>query len=143
MNCCGSAHASSEKQPAGSRDRANLRLSTRSVGGIAVIDCQGRLAFGEGLGSLDEMVERMLHGKQQVLLNLGEVQAIDAAGIGVLADLAAHASQWGGQLRLCNVPQAVAEVISLTHLAGVLECYDTEQDGLASYLGIAAFWRAS
>ena len=143
MNCGGSAQSFSDKQPAKSHEHANLQLNVRSAGAVAVIDCKGRLAYGEGLDSLYETVGRLLHGKQQVLLNLAEVQGIDAAGIGVLADLAAHAAEWGGQLRLCNVPQAVEEVISLTHLAGALECYDTERDGLASYLGIAAFWRAS
>jgi len=142
MNC-GSAQSSFQQQPAKPKDHMNLHLDSRSVGGVAVLYCKGRLAFGEGLDALYEKVGRLLHGKSPVLLHFGDVQAIDAAGIGVLADLVAHASEWGGQLRLCNVPEQVAEVISLTRLAGALECYDTEQDGLASYLGVAAFWRAS
>lgn len=143
MNCCGSAQSFSDQQAAKSNEHTSLQLNVRSVGGVAVVDCKGRLAFGEGLDSLYETAGRLLNGKQQVLLNFAEVQGIDAAGIGVLADLAAHASEWGGQIRFCNVPQAVEEVISLTHLAGALECYETERDGLASYLGLAAFWRAS
>jgi len=75
--------------------------------------------------------------------NAHVVETIDAAGLGVLADLAAQASESKRGLRLSNVPKRVSEVIALTHLADVLECYPTEKDGLASYLGIAAFWRAS
>lgn len=121
----------------------HLQLDSRSVGDVIIVYCKGRVAFGEGLEALSEKVGGLLHANRSVLLDFRGVQAIDAAGLGVLADLAAQAWDSDGELRLCNVPAPVAQVISLTHLAGVLECYDTERDGLASYLGAAAFWRAS
>ena len=139
---CGTAHSHHE-EPRKPKEHMNLQIESRSVGGVAVLSCKGRLAYGEGLDVLYERVGRLLHAKTPVLLNLAEVENIDAAGLGVLADMAAHAWDWGGQLKLCSVQQQVAEVIALTHITGVLECYDTERDGLASYLGAAAFWRAS
>jgi len=120
-----------------------LTVDSRLVGNVAVVYCTGRLDLGEGLENLAEYVRAAFQAGNPVLLHLGGVEAIDAAGLGVLAELAAHASQSNGGLRLCNVPKHVAEVVTLTHLAEVLECYPTEKDGLASYLGIAAFWRAS
>lgn len=120
-----------------------LTVDARSVGDVVVVYCKGRMDLGEGLEELAGTVKPHLDGGRSVLLHLGEVETIDAAGLGVLAELASHASDGSGELRLCAVPRHVAEVIALTHLADVLECYPTEKDGLASYLGIAAFWRAS
>ena len=120
-----------------------MRVDSRSVGNVVVVYCKGRLDYGEGLQELANNVRDPFHAGSSVLLHLGEVEAIDAAGLGVLAELAARASESKRELRLCNVPKHVAEMISLTHLAKVLECYPSEKDGLASYLGLAAFWRAS
>ncbi len=132
-----------EAQPAPARDGMGLMVDFRSVGGVSVAYCKGRMDLGEGLQELAGQVREALQSGSSVLLNLGGVEAIDAAGLGVLAELAAQAAGSEQDLRLCNLPKNIAEVISLTHLAEVLECYPTEKDGLASYLGLAAFWRAS
>lgn len=120
-----------------------LTVDSRSVGNVVVVYCKGRMDLGEGLEELADEVKVPLQSGNSVLLHLGGVETIDAAGLGVLADLAAHASESNQELRLCNVPRQVSEIISLTRLANVIDCYPTEKDGLASYLGIAAFWRAS
>ena len=120
-----------------------LTVDSRSVGDVVVVYCKGRVDLGEGLEELADQVKLPLQSGSSVLLHLGAVETIDAAGLGLLAELRAYASESDRDLRLCNVPPKVAEVISLTHLADVMECYPTEKDGLASYLGIAAFWRAS
>jgi anti-anti-sigma factor len=120
-----------------------LTVDSRSVGDVVVVYCKGRMDLGEGLEELADQVRTSLQSGSSVLLHLGGVETIDAAGLGALAELAAHATTSERDLRLCNVPRNVAEVISLTRLADVMECYPTEKDGLASYLGLAAFWRAS
>ncbi len=132
-----------EEQPAPAGEHMGLTVDSRSMGNVTVVYCKGRLDLGEGLEELVECVQAVFQSGNSVLLHLGGVEAIDAAGLGALAELAAQAAQSKRELRLCSVPKHVAEVIALTRLADVLECYPTEKDGLASYLGIAAFWRAS
>ncbi len=138
-----SAQPLPEGQAAPARDVMGLTVDSRSVGDVVVVYCTGRMDLGEGLQELADQVKVPLQSGNSVLLHLGGVETIDAAGLGVLAELAAHAAESSRELRLCSVPRNVAEVISLTHLADVMDCYPTEKDGLASYLGIAAFWRAS
>ncbi len=120
-----------------------LTVDSRSMGNVVVVYCKGRLDLGEPLQELVECVRASFQAGKSVLLHLGGVESIDAAGLGVLAELAAEAGETKRELRLCSVPRQVAEVIALTHLADVLEIYPTEKDGLASYLGLAAFCRAS
>jgi len=120
-----------------------LAVESRSIRDVVVVYCKGRLELGEALEEVVGTVKAPLRAGRSVLLNLGEVETIDAAGLGVLAELAAYAAESSRELRLCSVPRKVAEVISLTRLVQVLDCYPTEKDGLASYLGIAAFCRAS
>jgi anti-anti-sigma factor len=132
-----------EAQTAPARNAMGFTVDSRSVGDVVVVYCKGRMDLGEGLQELADQVRMPLQSGSSVLLHLGEVETIDAAGLGVLAELAAQAAGSERELRLCNVPKKIADVISLTRLAEVMECYPTEKDGLASYLGLAAFWRAS
>jgi anti-anti-sigma factor len=121
----------------------SLRFDCRSVGDVVVVHCKGRLTFGNGMQLLATQIGSVLAEKRRALLHLGEVEAMDAAGLGLLADMAALASDSGGAIRLCNVPGHVARLISLTHLTQALECHGTEAEGLASFGDPTARRRAS
>ncbi len=120
----------------------HLTFHSLSFGDVVVVHCKGKMTLGEGLDQLSTRISGLL-GQRRVLLDLGGVEAVDAAGLGMLAEMAALAARSGRELSICNVPHQVADLISLTHLDEALGCYETERDGLASYLGISAFWRAS
>ncbi len=121
----------------------SLRFDLHSVGDVLVIRCQGRMIFGDGTHLLAATVGRALAENRHALLDLGEVEAMDAAGLGVLADLAALASDSSAEVRLCNVPGHIATLLSLTHLTQALTCHRTEAEGLAAFGDVSACPRAS
>ena len=52
----------------------NLRISTRQVDGVDIVDCNGRITLGEGSVILRDTVKELLaKGHRKILLNLGEV----------------------------------------------------------------------
>ena len=63
----------------------SVKLSTRQVGDVSVVDVAGRITLGEGSSALRDLMREMV-GKNQkkILLNLGEVSYIDSSGIGEL-----------------------------------------------------------
>ena len=121
----------------------SLRFDLHSVGDVLVISCQGRLIFGDGTHLLAATVGRALSERRHTLLDLGEVEAVDAAGLGLLADMAAMASDSGGEIRLCNVPGQIADLLSLTHLTQALVCHRSEAEGLAALGDVSPCRRAS
>lgn len=121
----------------------SLQFDVRSVGEVLVVRCKGRLIFGDGTHLLAAMVGRALAERRHALLDLANVEAMDAAGLGVLAEMAATASAAGGEIRLCNVPGHIASLLSLTHLTQALECHPSEAEGLAAFGADPACRRAS
>jgi len=121
----------------------SLRFDVRSVGDVLVVRCKGRLIFGDGIHQLASKVGGALAENRRALLHLGEVEAMDAAGLGLLAEMAASASDAGGEIRLCNVPGHIANLLSLTHLTQALQCHRTEAEGLAAFGDVSACRRAS
>jgi len=65
-----------------------LKLNTRKLDdGIVVVDCAGRIVFGEETSELRDRVKGLLSEGSRVVLNLGEVSYIDSGGLGTLVAL--------------------------------------------------------
>jgi anti-sigma B factor antagonist len=63
----------------------SLKVNTRQVGDVAVIDVSGRITLGEGSSVIrDTMRDLTTKGNKKILLNLGDVSYIDSLGIGEL-----------------------------------------------------------
>ena len=58
-----------------------LRMSTRTMNGVMLVDCSGRLVFGEESAALRETVKSALAQSPNVVLNLSEVNFIDSGGL--------------------------------------------------------------
>ena len=59
-----------------------LKLATRNKDGILVVDCSGRIVFGEESSLLRDTVKQAVSENKHILLNLGEVNYIDSGGLG-------------------------------------------------------------
>ncbi len=110
----------------------NLRLHCRRANGMTVIYCAGRITFGKEATVLSSYIASLLAKGRRVVLHFGEVEAVDAAGLGVLAELSTLArTSGGGGIELCSVPELIAELLEMTHLSQVLRIHDTEAQALA------------
>lgn len=95
------------------------------VPGLAVVHCSGRLVAGER--NLERLVSILDASEPRLALDLGEVEAIDAAGVGALADLLQRAQASGRELVLWNLNARLREVLDLTGLAELFEGVPMEQ----------------
>src|SRR5205085_10167996 len=63
----------------------SVKLNTRQVGDVSVVDVAGRITLGEGSSALRDALRDMVSKNQKkILLKLGEVNYIDSFGIGEL-----------------------------------------------------------
>src|SRR5207244_7007724 len=77
-----------------------LRLSTRIVDGIAVLDCGGRIVFGDESSLLRDTAKKMINENKRIVLNLSGVSYIDSGGMGTLGSPFATAQKVGGSVEL-------------------------------------------
>jgi anti-sigma B factor antagonist len=68
-----------------------------------------------------------------VLLNLGEVQYVDSAGLGALVSAYTTVTREGGNLKLLNVTKKLQDLLSITKLLTVFETFDSEDEAVRSY----------
>ena len=91
-----------------------LTVTTQTVADTVILHCRGRLVRGEESALLCAAVRH--HGRD-VVLDLAQVTAIDAAGIGALVSLQAA----GIYLKLMGPTEMVRDVLRLTGLESLFE----------------------
>lgn len=112
----------------------SLKLNTREVKGVVVIDVNGRLTMGEAVADIrNEIRDQVEQGARKVLLNLAEVTYIDSAGLGELTAAFTSMKNRGGQLKLLSLTKRVHDLMQITKLYTVFDVYDDEKTALASY----------
>ena len=111
-----------------------MQLSERRVGTIAVLDLVGKLTLTDNPGRLKEKITTLIaRGESNIVLNLAHVNYIDSSGLGEL--VASHTTAWrgGATVKLANAGQRVWELLVLTRLVTIFDCYGTEAAALESF----------
>jgi anti-anti-sigma factor len=99
-----------------------FHVTIAEFGNKAILHCAGKIVSGHETKLLCAALGQ--HGRD-VILDLSEVEAIDAAGVGALISLQAA----GIYLRLMNPTQAIRELLRITKLDSIFEFFSASQSG--------------
>jgi len=112
----------------------SVKLSSRQVGDVAVLDVSGRITLGEGSSALRDTLRDMVSkGQKKILLNLGEVSYIDSSGIGELVSGFTTVANHGGQMKLLGLTKRVKDLLQITKLYTVFDVHDDEAGAIRSF----------
>jgi anti-sigma B factor antagonist len=112
----------------------SVKLNTRQVGDVSVVDVAGRITLGEGSSALRETLREMVSKNQKkILLNLGDVSYIDSSGIGELVSGFTTVTNSGGQLKLLNLNKRVKDLLQITKLYTVFDVHEDEAHAIRAF----------
>ena len=112
----------------------SVKLNTRQVGDVAVVDVSGRVTLGEGSSTIRETLRDLTtKGNKKILLNLSDVSYIDSTGIGELVAGFTSAANGGGTVKLAGLTRHVKDVLQISKLYTVFEAFDDEAQAVASF----------
>jgi len=112
----------------------SVKLTTRQVGDVTVVDAVGRITLGEGSSTLREKIKDIVNGGQKkILLNLGDVSYIDSSGIGELVSGFTTVTNHGGALKLLKLTKRVKDLLQITKLYTVFEVHEDEAGAVRSF----------
>jgi anti-sigma B factor antagonist len=110
-----------------------LKLATRTKDGVLLVDCAGRVVFGEESSLLRDSVKKAISENNRIVLNLGEVNYIDSGGLGTLVALRTTAQNAGGTIKLASLTRRVVDLLQITKLLTVFDVYDSEAEAVESF----------
>lgn len=110
-----------------------LYTSTRRIDHAIVIDCAGRLVFGDETAKLREVVYPLLKEYRSITLNLASVSYVDSGGLGTLVSLYTSARNRGGKVNLAGLNSRIMNLLDLTKLATVFEIFPSVDDAIRDH----------
>lgn len=111
-----------------------MKLITRLIDCVEVVQINGRIELGEGSAAVREVVRDLLaKGRKKILLNLSEVDYIDSSGLGALVSAFTSVRNDGGQLKLVYLTKKVRDLLQMTRLYTVFEILEDESAAIASF----------
>ena len=112
----------------------SVKLTTRQVGDVTVVDAVGRITLGDGATTFRDTVRDLANGgNRKLLLNLAEVSYIDSSGIGEMVSGFTTVTNQGGQVKLLNLTKRVKDLLQITKLYTVFEVFDDEAHAVRSF----------
>jgi anti-sigma B factor antagonist len=103
---------------------------------LAVIDLTGGLCAENGTALREAVSAALAAGRRQLVLNLVDVSALDAAGIGELANALKLTRAAGGELRLVFRRPHIRELLERTRLLGLFQIFPSEVEAIASFAAL-------
>ncbi len=111
-----------------------LRIQTRQVDDVDILDLTGRIILGEASTRLRESLKPYAQQPNaRVLLNFSEVQYIDSSGLGELVSAFAAIRRQGGELKLLRLTRKVHDLLQITKLYTVFDIHDDEAEAIAAF----------
>src|SRR6202045_1294211 len=110
-----------------------LKLTVRTTDDIVVVDCVGRIIFGEESADLRDTVKMVITQSKRIVLNLSGVTYIDSGGLGTLVALYTSARNNAGSIKLANLTPRVGDLLQVTKLVTIFDVYESEEKAIESY----------
>jgi anti-sigma B factor antagonist len=115
-----------------------LKLTSRTLEGIAVLHCSGRIRFGDETSELRDKFKELLAAYQKIVLDLGEVSYIDSGGLGTLVGIYSSARLAGAEVKLANLTQRIKDALQITRLGTLFEFYEGSDQAVDAFRKSAA-----
>jgi anti-anti-sigma factor len=97
-----------------------LQYQVERIEDVAVVRCSGRMVRGAALDEFRRRIE-LLDRLRVLVLDLSEVQQLDAGGLGTLLLVRRSALQNCARLKLVDPPAFFRRMLEATHLSSVFE----------------------
>jgi len=112
----------------------SMKVGSRQVDGVTIVDCSGRITLGEGSVILRDTVRDLLSkGNKKIVLNLADVNYIDSSGIGELVSGFTTVANQVGVVKLLSLTKRVQDLLQITKLYTVFEVFDDEAKAVQSF----------
>ncbi len=111
-----------------------MKLSTRQVGDVAVLEPKGKIMGGPDASLLhDQLHDLIKENKKNVVIDLAKVDWMNSTGLGILISGLTTLRNNGGELKLANVTEKIESLLTITKLITVFENYDSVEEAVGSF----------
>ena len=110
-----------------------MDLNINNIDGVSVVTLIGNHLDVSNHENFMQDMTSMIEENPNILIDIGEVQAIDSSGLGAFAYCMRTARDAGGKLTICHPSPRVKVTFELVHIDRIIGVYETRQEALESF----------
>jgi anti-sigma B factor antagonist len=120
-----------------------LEIVQKELHGIIVLELAGRLVMGQENMDFRAKIKELLDNSDwfkdkwgwetRIVLDLGNVNFLDSAGLGALISARVSAMNRGAGMKLANLTKKIRDQLHITKLVTVYEVYDNVEAAVNSF----------
>ena len=113
-----------------------MNIEQRTVGDVIVLSIPGDIITtygGEATRLADRVRSELQRGHERIVLDLRHVRYVDSSGLGELVQAQSAVRTRSGAIRLLHVSKQLKDLLEVTRLLPVFDCFDQEDKALASF----------
>ncbi len=96
---------------------------------IIMIRPHGKIVSGEKVMALKETINKVVEdGFLKVIVDFENVPFMDSTGLGVLIAAYTTLKAKDGEMKLIKITQRIKDLLTITKLLTLFDCYDSEAD---------------
>ena len=111
-----------------------MRLKTKDVKGVTLIELKGNVMGGPDASSLNEELHKLIEGgKKNIVVDLGDVMFMNSSGLRMLIGALTTVRNAGGQLKLARASEKIESLLIVTKLITVFEHHEKVDEAIGSF----------
>ena len=101
---------------------------------ITIVELAGRLALGRESQRIETLVEELARsGERKVVLDMGRIDYIDSAGVGLVALAAGKLREGGGRVIVVAPEGRVLHLLQMTQMTAIVTVVSTSAEATAAF----------
>jgi anti-sigma B factor antagonist len=110
-----------------------MRYDELDIDGVNLVIVHGDIVGDSRRRLVDHVRALLVGGRQHIVLDLSGVRRVDSRGLGELIECYEASRALGGEVKLLGVNGQVSELLVITKLVSVFECFDSRDAAVASF----------
>ena len=111
-----------------------IRADIRKENNVVLITIREKEINHNNAASFKEkLFLEIAEGRNQIILNLNEVDQMDTSGLGVLTFGKRQVNSTGGNIVLVGVNPAIQSLLKIAQLTRVFDIFDTNEEAIESF----------
>ena len=110
-----------------------MEIGEHQVESVTVLALKGRITVGEVTPVREKITQLLAAGRNQIVLDLENVDYIDSTGLGNLVISYTQVKKTGGALKLLHLNKRNVELLALTRLHTIFEVFGEETEAVNSF----------
>ena len=110
-----------------------LILEVSKIDGVVVVQCRGRIVFGEESDELRRVILGLLNETKGIVLNLASITHLDSSGLDTLVASFISARNRRAEIKFAAPSAVVRRLLTITNVNRLFEVYDSPEDAVKAF----------